>query len=154
VQRRWLVGAATVALVAAAVGIGWVYAHPPLVSTGYATRTNDGGRVVAHGIDLDNRGRWPLTLTAVTIDGEEMLPPHAIAVANFADGELAGSAAVNLEANGYKLTTGAVYGWRMLPARRVRYSRYGIRLWNPEPGTVTVHYRYLGLPLKYEIDMR
>jgi len=153
VRRRWLVAAACVVLAAAAAGIGWVYTHPPLRSLGYTTRRSEDGKVMVYGVDLDNSGRWPLTLTAVTKDGQEVLPPEAIAVANFADGHLAGNAAVNMEANGYKLTTGPVYGWKMLPARRSGLSAYGIRLFNAGSGTFVIHYRYLGLPLRYEITV-
>jgi len=154
VQRRWLLVAAAVTLAATLAGIGWVYTHPPLRSYGYYTMRRHDGDIVVYGVDLDNNGRWPLTLTAVTREGEELLPPHAVAVANFADSELAGSAAArDLQEHGYKLTFGAVYGWEILPAERVRHFRYAIRLWDTGPGTYVVHYRYLGLPLKYEITV-
>ncbi|WP_374712709.1 hypothetical protein [Symbiobacterium terraclitae] len=146
---------AACAALAAMVGIGWVYTHPPLSSRGHSERSDDEGNIVVYGIDLDNRGRWPLTLTAVTVGGKEVLPPHAVAVANFADGQIAGSAAIDLEANGYKLTIGPIYGWEILSQRHVRGFRYAIRLdlrgLDAEPGRIVVHYRYLGLPLRYDV---
>lgn len=155
VQRRRLVVAACLIVAAVGTAIGWVYTHPPLSSSGYSTRHDGEGTPLAHGVDLVNNGRWPLTLVAVTVDGQEILPPHAIAVANFTDGELAGSAAITMEREGHKLTKGPVYDWKMQPARRVGRSRYAIRLdtsgFPAEFRKIIVHYRYLGLPMRYDI---
>ena len=156
--RKWPVLVVSLSLAALAAGTGWIYTHPPLHSTGLS-RLHDGqDRTLAYGIDLDNTGRFPLALTAVTIGGEEIDYPQAMVVANFLDGQLAANAATMMEVHGQKLTTGPVSGWEMQPQQRVGRGRYGLRLdWEgmpPGPVEITVHYRYLGLPMKYSVTAR
>jgi len=102
----------------------------------------------------ENSGRLPLTLTAVRAGGVELTYPVAMAVANFSDGELAGSAAVRMEEAGHKLETGPVKGWRMEPKQRQPGSHALVLDWGgmpSPPGKVVVYYRYLGLPLRYTV---
>ena len=154
VPRRWIVVACAV-LAALAAGIVWVYTPPPLQSTGMHTRLDDQRMPVAYGFDLENTGRWPITLVAVKVDGQEISPPFAIAVSNFTEGHLAGSAAIALETYGHKLTTGPVYGWKMQPERYTGHARYAVRLGTrglpPAHEKIILHHRYLGLPLRHDI---
>lgn len=157
-RRRWLVLVVSLSLAALGTGTGWIYTHPPLMSAGFHERHDGDGKTLVYGIELDNTGRFPLTLTAVTINGDVIDYPQAMAVSNFTDAQLAANAAIMMEEDGHKLTTGPVNGWEMQPVQRVGRGRYGLRLdWEGMPtGTVeiVVHYRYLGLPMKYSVTSR
>lgn len=153
-RGRWLLLALALALVLLAAGAGWIYAHPPLKSFGMAERHDGQGNTLAYGIELENTGRWPLTLTAVQMDGREFSYPWAMAVANFTDSELASSAAIRMEECGHKLETGPVKGWKIQPDEP-RGGSYALRIdWEgmpAPPAEVVVHYRYLGLPMQYSV---
>lgn len=157
-RRRLLVLVVSLPLVAFGTAIGWIYTHPPLMSAGVHERHDGDGRTVVYGIDLDNTGRFPLTLTAVTINGKAINYPQAMAVSNFTDAQLAANAAVVMEEAGHKLTIGPVKGWELQPVQRVEGGRYGIRLEleGMPAGTleIVVHYRYLGLPMRYYVTSR
>lgn len=151
--RQWLLPVVFV-LAALVAGAGWIYMHPPLVSSGMAELHDGEGTTVIYGIDLKNRGQRPLTLIAVKVNGKELAYPQAMAVANFADGLLASSAATMMEEHGQKLDIGPIEGWRLLP-HQPRRGTYALRLdWEgmpSPPGEIVVYYRYLGLPLQYTV---
>lgn len=141
-------------LAALVTGVGWIYMHPPLVSSGMAERHDAEGKTIIYGVNLENRGKRPLTLIAVRVNGKELAYPQAMAVANFTDGLLASSAATMMEEHGHKLDTGPVEGWRLLP-HHPRRGTYALRLdWEgmpSPPSEIVVYYRYLGLPLHYTV---
>lgn len=146
--------AALVALVGGAVG--WVYAHPPLTSYGYGTHhvPENSDLVYRYSIDLKNEGRWPLRLTGVITDGRAAEYPMVMAATNRTDNQLASSAAVMLDEYGHKLEIGPVEGWLIEPHGQggPPPATYGIRLdWGKTtpPAEVVLHYRYLGLPMRY-----
>lgn len=152
-MRRWQVLVACTALVGLAAGIGWIYTHPPLYSTGLHERHSQVEITRAYGLDLENGGRWPLTLIAVKINGKEIDYPQAMAVANLTDSHLAGNAAIMVDKR-HKLQTGPVNGWQMRPKLRLqRLGSYGLLLEGgdvpPDNAEVIIHYRYLGLPMQY-----
>lgn len=158
VRGAWRVLVLLLPLTAVGAGIGWVYAHPPLQSTGVNWRQVK-GRTLAYGIDVQNAGHWPLTLTRVCVNGQDWEYPKAMAVSNFADAQLAGNAAIGIEVNGHKLKTEPVTGWELQPEQRVRgVGSYALRLdWDGMPSAETeimVHYRYLGLPMKHSVTSR
>lgn len=155
-RRRWLIVVTTVTLAFSAIGLGWLYSHPPLESDGISDRHDEQGRILVYGIGLRNSGRWPLTLTAVTLDGQVVQYPEAMAVANFTDGQLAFNAAAMMEEYGYKLTVGPVKGWRIEPRRDLTLpgASYGLRVdWEGKADhvEVVVHYRYLGLHMRCSV---
>lgn len=158
-RRKWLVLVVSVVLAAFGAGIGWIYTHPPLVSTGLG-RLHDGQeKTLAYGIDPENTARWPLTLTAVSINNREVHYPQALAVANLSDGQLAANAAMRMAEHGHKLKTGSVKGWVMQPQQRLQpFGSYGLRLdWEgipSGPAEIVVNYRYLGLPMRHVVTSR
>lgn len=151
--RKWQVLVAGVALLGVATGIGWIYTHPPLYSSGMAERPDEVEKTRAYGLDLENRGRWPLTLTVVKINGKEIDYPQAMGVANLTDNHLAFSAATMMDER-HKLQTGPVNGWQTQAKQRLQpVGSYGLLLEGdgvpPDNAQVIIHYRYLGLPMQY-----
>ncbi len=150
---RWYVGAVLLAGLAGLVL--WTYTHPPLRSFGTALKRDSYWRTFA--IDLSNEGRRPLTLTGITVNGEPMQAPFAVAAANYLDSEVASSVLMRLEERGYLLETGPVPGWRMAPTEEVSRFAYAVRILSkPESpaAQVVIYYRYFGLPMRLQVQER
>lgn len=153
---RWWALAGVVALVGAIPGVAiWrVYAHPPLMVGGLSHCPT------AVGLDLNNRGRWPLRLTGLTASGNGTVY-RAEAVAS--SGEMAFSAAVRMVCRPNDalppplLQTGPVEGWVVDPAHTSQPPGRtdGVLLqWEQEgrlPDTLVIHYRYAFLPMELAV---
>jgi hypothetical protein len=153
-KQKWsvILGVTCVLLGASLV---WLYTHPPLLSSGHHRRYDEDNKTLVYGIDLDNNCRWPVTLTSVTVNGHQNEHPAAMGV--HSAGILAGNAAARLEQYGDQLQLGPVHGWKIPPQPQPPGpDSYAVRLdWQAIDAThaqVTIHYRYLGLPMQYPMD--
>jgi hypothetical protein len=128
--------------------VGWVASHPPL-SADWAGFGRVPGGFQAATFDLRNVGRFPVRLTGVSVaDGAE--PAYVLAMTS-SEGR---PGSIHLGAAQGSYVSGDVRRQVILPSRPDT-PRTGVmvgwKLGDPLPAMVTIHYRYLGWPMRLQL---
>lgn len=148
-MKRWCFIIGITLLVGLVGGGVWLYQHPPLAWGGSTTG------FTLDGIGLQNRGRWPVRLTSVTIAGTPQ--PDSIRMIKSFTAHMADNVPMGPQPND-QYVYGTIEGWRIEPwiGGRLQPTDAIVVDWAaiaPPPAyPLQIHYRYLGLPMTLSLE--
>lgn len=163
-MRRWLlVLLAAVPVAVYGTLIALAYRNPPLATSGWTVGYATAERGPLVGIDLSNRGRWPIALIAAQMAQTEEVSAWITLLQPGANGVwMAGNMAVAPEEHraNQHYRKEPLAGFRVEPDCQCPQDAYGLRFdlkkgTPPGKHAAVIHYRYLGwtFTLRQEIEI-